>query len=98
MSPFAKINSTRSPLLYSAIAALLLTVLVGGVLAVVRHKTITLDVDGEQIRLSTMSTTSTALSRTRVTRSVTRTQLLPRPTRHCPTATPWCSVALVRSR
>ncbi len=56
MSPFAKINSTRSPLLYSAIAALLLTVLVGGVLAVVRHKTITLDVDGEQIRLSTMST------------------------------------------
>lgn len=55
MSPLAKLNSTRSPLLYSMIAALLLTLVAGGILAVVNHKTITLDVDGEQIRLSTMA-------------------------------------------
>ncbi|MYV26259.1 DUF348 domain-containing protein [Rhodococcus sp. DSM 6344] len=55
MSPFAKINSTKSPLLYSAVGALLLTLIVGGALAVVRHKTITLDVDGDMISLSTMS-------------------------------------------
>ncbi|MBJ7479335.1 resuscitation-promoting factor [Rhodococcus sp. (in: high G+C Gram-positive bacteria)] len=55
MSPFAKINSTKSPLLYSVVGALLLTLIVGGALAVVRHKTITLDVDGEMISLSTMS-------------------------------------------
>ncbi|MES9514503.1 transglycosylase family protein [Rhodococcus erythropolis] len=55
MSPFAKINSTKSPLLYSVVGALLLTLIVGGALAVVRHKTITLDVDGDMISLSTMS-------------------------------------------
>ncbi|PBC37817.1 resuscitation-promoting factor [Rhodococcus sp. ACPA4] len=55
MSPFAKINSTKSPLLYSMVAALLLTLVVGGLLVVVQHKTITLDVDGEMISLSTMS-------------------------------------------
>lgn len=55
MSPFAKINSTKSPLLYSAVAALLLTLVVGGTLAVVRHKTVTLEVDGEAVSVSTMS-------------------------------------------
>jgi len=55
VSPFAKINSTKSPLLYSVVGALLLTLIVGGALAVVRHKTITLDVDGDMISLSTMS-------------------------------------------
>lgn len=62
MSPFAKINSTKSPLLYSVVGALLLTLIVGGALAVVRHKTITLDVDGDMISLSTMwSSVGTAL-------------------------------------
>lgn len=63
MSPFAKINSTKSPLLYSVVGALLLTLIVGGALAVVRHKTITLDVDGDMISLSTMSSSvGTALA------------------------------------
>ncbi|PQP26111.1 resuscitation-promoting factor [Rhodococcus opacus] len=56
MSPFAKINSARSPLLYTVVALLLATLIAGGVMAVVRHKTVTLDVDGEQISLSTMTT------------------------------------------
>ncbi|MDI9953141.1 MULTISPECIES: resuscitation-promoting factor [Rhodococcus] len=56
MSPFAKINSARSPLLYTVVALLLATLIAGGVMAVVRHKTVTLDVDGEKISLSTMTT------------------------------------------
>ncbi|TQC51135.1 resuscitation-promoting factor [Rhodococcus sp. WS4] len=56
MSPFAKINSARSPLLYTVVALLLATLIAGGVMAVVRHKTVTLDVDGETISLSTMTT------------------------------------------
>ncbi|MHA4848426.1 transglycosylase family protein [Rhodococcus sp. MSC1_016] len=56
MSPFAKINSARSPLLYTVVALLLATLIAGGVMAVVRHKTVTLDVDGEKVSLSTMST------------------------------------------
>ncbi|NLG55322.1 MAG: DUF348 domain-containing protein [Rhodococcus sp.] len=55
MSTFAKINSSRSPLLYAVVAALLLTLIVGGATAVARHKTVTLDVDGERISLSTMT-------------------------------------------
>lgn len=57
MSPFAKINSSRSPLLYLTVAALLATLIAGAAMAVARHKTITLDVDGEQISLSTMTST-----------------------------------------
>lgn len=57
MSPFAKINSARSPLLYVVVAALLSTLIVGGVVAVSRHKTVTIDVDGEVRSMSTMSTT-----------------------------------------
>ncbi|AII05389.1 MULTISPECIES: resuscitation-promoting factor [Rhodococcus] len=56
MSPFAKINSARSPLLYTVVALLLATLIAGGVMAVVRHKNVTLDVDGEKISLSTMTT------------------------------------------
>ncbi|EKT82647.1 hypothetical protein WSS_A10477 [Rhodococcus opacus M213] len=56
MSPFAKINSARSPLLYAVVALLLATLIAGGGMAVVRHKNVTLDVDGEKISLSTMTT------------------------------------------
>ncbi|NLE80102.1 MAG: DUF348 domain-containing protein [Rhodococcus sp.] len=55
MSPFAKINTSKSPLLYAVIAALLVTLIGGGVLAVSQHKNVTLDVDGERISLGTMS-------------------------------------------
>ena len=54
MSLFARINTARSPLLYVVVAALFATLLVGGGLVVARHKTITLDVDGETIALSTL--------------------------------------------
>lgn len=54
MSPFARINTARSPLLYVVIAALFATLLVGGGLVVSQHKTITVDVDGESISLSTL--------------------------------------------
>ncbi|MFD4368379.1 transglycosylase family protein [Rhodococcus sp. NPDC058521] len=57
MSPFTKINSARSSLLYVVVAALLSTLIVGGVVAVSRHKTVTIDVDGEVRSVSTMSTT-----------------------------------------
>ncbi|MFC9517670.1 transglycosylase family protein [Nocardiaceae bacterium NPDC056970] len=54
MSPFARINTARSPLLYVVVAALFVTLLVGGGLVVTQHKTVTLDVDGEKIALSTL--------------------------------------------
>ncbi|MDH6283417.1 resuscitation-promoting factor [Prescottella agglutinans] len=54
MSPFARINTARSSLLYVVIAALFATLLVGGGLVVSQHKTVTLDVDGEAISLSTL--------------------------------------------
>lgn len=56
MSHVARLNSARSRLLYATVAALLLTLVVGASVAVVRHKTITVDVDGQRISLSTMST------------------------------------------
>ncbi|WP_336084423.1 transglycosylase family protein [Nocardia sp. SSK8] len=55
MSAFARINSSRSPLLYAAVAAMLLILLVGASLAIVNHKTVALVVDGERTELSTMS-------------------------------------------
>ncbi len=55
MSSIARLNSTRSLALYSVVAALLLTLIVGGATAVARHKTVTIDVDGEMITLSTMT-------------------------------------------
>lgn len=56
MSSLARLNSTRSTTLYLVVAALLATLIVGGATAVARHKTVTIDVDGEMISLSTMST------------------------------------------
>jgi uncharacterized protein YabE (DUF348 family) len=56
VSPLTRINQANSPLLRLVVGALLLTLLAGGVLAVTRHKTVTVDVDGEAIALSTMST------------------------------------------
>jgi resuscitation-promoting factor RpfB len=56
VSPFARINNANSPLLRVVVGALLLTLIAGGLLAVFRHKTVTVDVDGETIALSTMST------------------------------------------
>ncbi|SEL10355.1 resuscitation-promoting factor [Rhodococcus maanshanensis] len=56
MSPLARINNANSPLLRVVVGALLLTLIAGGLLAVFRHKTVTVDVDGETIALSTMST------------------------------------------
>ncbi len=55
MSSIARLNSTRSLTLYLVVAALLLTLIVGGATAVARHKTVTIDVDGEMITLSTMT-------------------------------------------
>ncbi|MFE6919763.1 transglycosylase family protein [Nocardia sp. NPDC057663] len=55
MSAFARINSSRSPLLYAAVAALLLTLLVGASMAIVNHKTVALVVDGERTELTTMA-------------------------------------------
>ncbi|MBW0270928.1 Resuscitation-promoting factor RpfB [Nocardia sp. MH4] len=55
MSAFARINSSRSPLLYAAVAAMLLILMVGASLAIVNHKTVALVVDGERTELTTMS-------------------------------------------
>lgn len=55
MSPFAKINSSKSPVLYAVVAALLTTLIAGSALVVARHKNVTLDVDGELVSLGTMS-------------------------------------------
>jgi uncharacterized protein YabE (DUF348 family) len=55
VSSLARLNSTRSTTLYLVVAALLVTLIVGGATAVARHKTVTIDVDGEMITLSTMT-------------------------------------------
>ncbi|MGY4099759.1 transglycosylase family protein [Nocardia sp. R16R-3T] len=55
MSPFARINQSRSPLLYAAVAALLVTLIVGAAMAIVNRKTVTVVVDGEQTTQTTMS-------------------------------------------
>ncbi|QBJ97586.1 resuscitation-promoting factor [Rhodococcus sp. ABRD24] len=54
MSPFARINTAKSPLLYVVVAALFATLVVGGALVVTKHKTITLDVDGDTLSLTTL--------------------------------------------
>lgn len=56
MSHVARLNSARSRLFYIVVAALLATLVVGGGVAVARHKTVTIDVDGQQVQLSTMTT------------------------------------------
>ncbi|NNH70095.1 DUF348 domain-containing protein [Nocardia uniformis] len=54
MNALIKINSSRSPLLYGAIAAMLVTLIVGAGLAILNHKTVTVVVDGQKITQSTM--------------------------------------------
>lgn len=56
MSSLTRINTARSPFLRLVIGALLLTLIAGGALTVSRHKTVLIDVDGETVALSTMST------------------------------------------
>lgn len=55
MSPFTKINRIKSPVFYSVVAAMFVTLGAGGTAAVVQHKDLTLDVDGEQRAIGTMS-------------------------------------------
>ncbi|RJO76355.1 resuscitation-promoting factor [Nocardia panacis] len=55
MSPFVRINQSRSPLLYAAIAALLVTLIVGASLAILNRKTVTVVVDGQRALFTTMS-------------------------------------------
>ncbi len=56
MSPLTRINNASSPLLRLVVGALLLTLIAGGAMAVSRHKTVLVDVDGETVALNTMST------------------------------------------
>lgn len=54
VSPFTRINSSRSPLLYAAIAALLLTLIVGAAVAIGHRKQVTVVVDGVKASQATM--------------------------------------------
>ncbi|MEV6070226.1 transglycosylase family protein [Nocardia sp. NPDC052001] len=54
MKAMTKINSSRSPMLYGAIAAMLVTLIVGAGLAIVNKKTITVVVDGQATVHDTM--------------------------------------------
>lgn len=54
VSPFTRINSSRSPLLYAAIAALLLTLIVGAAVAIENRKQVTVVVDGVKASQATM--------------------------------------------
>ena len=55
MQALARFNNAKSPLLYVVVAALLATLIIGGAMAVANHKTVTVDVDGKKISLSTMT-------------------------------------------
>ncbi|WP_443208803.1 ubiquitin-like domain-containing protein, partial [Rhodococcus rhodochrous] len=55
MSPFTKINRVKSPVFYSVVAAVFVTLGAGGATAVVQHKDVVLDVDGEQRAFGTMN-------------------------------------------
>ncbi|MEE2031565.1 transglycosylase family protein [Rhodococcus chondri] len=57
MSPFNKINRVKSPVFFVLVAALFVTLVTGGITALVKHKELTLDVDGEQRAFGTMSST-----------------------------------------
>ncbi|RDI52752.1 uncharacterized protein YabE (DUF348 family) [Nocardia mexicana] len=50
-----RINTSRSPMLYAAIAAMLVTLIVGAALAIVNKKTVTVVIDGQKSSFSTMS-------------------------------------------
>ncbi|WP_235457170.1 resuscitation-promoting factor [Williamsia sp. Leaf354] len=54
MSFLAKINDSNSTKVRVAVAALLLTLLAGGVMGVVMHKTVKIDVDGKIVTVATM--------------------------------------------
>ncbi|MEV6767457.1 transglycosylase family protein [Nocardia sp. NPDC051030] len=54
MNALAKINSSRSPLLYGAIAAMLVTLIAGAGLAILNKKTVTVVVDGQKLVADTM--------------------------------------------
>ncbi|MFJ1458046.1 resuscitation-promoting factor [Nocardia wallacei] len=55
MPALERINSSRSPLLYAAIAAMLITLIVGAALAIMNRKTVTVVIDGQESSFSTMS-------------------------------------------
>lgn len=55
MQAISRINNAKSPLLFTVIAAILATLIVGGAMAVSQHKTITVDVDGQRSSLDTMT-------------------------------------------
>ncbi|MBY8855084.1 transglycosylase family protein [Nocardia sp. CA2R105] len=55
MSALARVNSSRSPMLYTAVAALLITLILGAALAIIDRKTITLVVDGQTTTFTTMA-------------------------------------------
>ncbi|WP_227985103.1 resuscitation-promoting factor [Nocardia spumae] len=55
MSALQRINTSRSPLLYAAIAAMLITLIIGASLAIVNRKTVTLVVDGQRSTVTTMA-------------------------------------------
>ncbi|WP_405485895.1 transglycosylase family protein [Nocardia sp. NBC_00511] len=54
MHALTKLNSSRSPLLYGAIAAMLVTLIVGAGAAIMSKKQVTLVIDGQQVAESTM--------------------------------------------
>ncbi|MEU6564159.1 transglycosylase family protein [Nocardia nova] len=55
MSALQRINTSRSPLLYAAIAAMLIALIIGASLAIVNRKTVTLVVDGQRTTVTTMA-------------------------------------------
>ncbi|MCX5045542.1 transglycosylase family protein [Aldersonia sp. NBC_00410] len=55
MAALSRINNARSPMLYASLAGVLVTLGVGGAVAVAEHKTVTVDVDGEKTSVGTMS-------------------------------------------
>ncbi|MEV6277897.1 transglycosylase family protein [Nocardia sp. NPDC051832] len=55
MYHLTRINQSRSPLLYAAVAALLMTLIVGSAMAIVNRKHVTIIVDGAQSIQPTMS-------------------------------------------
>ncbi len=55
ISALQRINTSRSPLLYAAIAAMLIALIISASLAIMNRKTVTLVVDGQHTTVSTMA-------------------------------------------